>query len=222
MEGRVDIRKLTLEELVGVVSIYPWYSGARRELCARMSRMGEEALSDRQFADAALHMPSRRILADMVRGSMQQDWADAEVEDIIKSYAEQQRSEEVAVKKVYAGVGDYFSQEEYDQVRRDEDNVFSRYAAKARNSKSEPADAPAEPVFDLYTETLDEGPFYYLAVIDSSAYDPDWSNNFDVAVARAGSEPADAAETLPEAGNPLAMALLALMAVGVGGLRRRF
>ena len=154
MEGRVDIRKLTLEELVGVVSIYPWYSGARRELCARMSRMGEEALSDRQFADAALHMPSRRILADMVRGSMQQDWADAEVEDIIKSYAEQQRSEEVAVKKVYAGVGDYFSQEEYDQVRRDEDNVFSRYAAKARNSKSEPADAPAEPVFDLYTETL--------------------------------------------------------------------
>ena len=154
MEGRVDIRKLTLEELVGVVSIYPWYSGARRELCARMSRMGEEALSDRQFADAALHMPSRRILADMVRGSMQQDWADAEVEDIIKSYTEQQRSEEVAVKKVYAGVGDYFSQEEYDQVRRDEDNVFSRYAAKARNSKSEPADAPAEPVFDLYTETL--------------------------------------------------------------------
>ena len=154
MEGRVDIRKLTLEELVGVVSIYPWYSGARRELCARMSRMGEEALSDRQFADAALHMPSRRILADMVRGSMQQDWADAEVEDIIKSYAEQQRSEEVAVKKVYAGVGDYFSQEEYDRVRRDEDNVFSRYAAKARNSKSEPADAPAEPVFDLYTETL--------------------------------------------------------------------
>ena len=85
---------------------------------------------------------------------MQQDWADAEVEDIIKSYTEQQRSEEVAVKKVYAGVGDYFSQEEYDQVRRDEDSVFSRYAAKARNSKAEPADAPAEPVFDLYTETL--------------------------------------------------------------------
>ena len=154
MEGRVDIRKLTLEELVGVVSIYPWYSGARRELCARMSRMGEEALSDRQFADAALHMPSRRILADMVRRSLQQDWTDSEVEDIVKSYTEQQKHENVAVKKVYAGVGDYFSQEEYDQVRRDEDNVFSRYAAKARNSKGDPADAPAEPVFDLYTETL--------------------------------------------------------------------
>lgn len=74
----------------------------------------------------------------------------------------------------------------------------------------------------VVTKTLDEGPFYYLTVIDSATYDPDWSNNFDVAVARAGSEPAAAAETLPEAGNPLAMALLALMAVGVGGLRRRF
>ena len=154
MEGRVDIKKLTLEELVGVVSIYPWYSGARKELCARMSRMGEEALSDRQFADAALHMPSRRILADMVRRSMQQDWTDAEVDEIVKSYSQQQKKEEVAVKKVYAGVGDYFSQEEYDQVRREEDNVFSRYAARARNSRAETANAPVEPVFDLFTETL--------------------------------------------------------------------
>ena len=154
MGGYVDIKKLTLEELVGIIGIYPWYSGARRELCARMSRMGEEALSDRQFAEAALHMPSRRILADMVRRSTQHDWSDAEVENIVKSYAEQQKREELAVKKVYAGVGDYFSQEEYDQVRRDEDNIFSRYAAKARNSKTEPVNTPVEPVFDLFTETL--------------------------------------------------------------------
>ena len=153
MEGRVDIKKLTLEELVGVVSIYPWYSGARKELCARMSRMGEEALSDRQFADAALHMPSRRILADMVRRSMQQDWTDAEVDEIVKSYSQQQKKEEVAVKKVYAGVGDYFSQDDYDQVRRNEDNVFSRSAAKARQGKTSPDEAKGLE-FDVYTETL--------------------------------------------------------------------
>ena len=28
--------------------------------------------------------------------------------------------------------------------------------------------------------------------------------------------------TLPEAGNPLAMALLALLAIGIGGIKRRF
>ena len=49
--------------------------------------------------------------------------------------------------------GDYFSREYYEQVRRTDDNVFSRYAAKARQ------DAPVQNgisavEFDLYTETL--------------------------------------------------------------------
>ena len=154
MQGRIDIKRLTLEELVGVVSLYPWYSGARRELCARMSRMGEDALSDRQFADAAMYMPSRRVVADIVRQSMEKNWADADIDDLIKDYQEQQKHEEVAVKKVYAGVGDYFSQEDYDQVRNEEDNVFSRYAAKARNSRPESFCSHKEPVFDLFTETL--------------------------------------------------------------------
>ena len=154
MEGRIDIKKLTLEELIGVVNLYPWYSGARKELCARMSRMGEDALEDRQFADAAMHMPSRRIVSDMVRCATQRDWTDVDVDELVKSYALEQQKEQVPAKKVYAGVGDYFSQDEYDQVRREEDNVFSRYAAKARSAKAEAAAAPVEQVFDLYTETL--------------------------------------------------------------------
>ena len=154
MEGRIDIKTLTLEELIGVVNLYPWYSGARKELCARMSRMGEDALEDRQFADAAMHMPSRRIVSDMVRCATQRDWTDVDVDELVKSYALEQQKEQVPAKKVYAGVGDYFSQDEYDQVRREEDNVFSRYAAKARSAKAEAAAAPVEQVFDLYTETL--------------------------------------------------------------------
>ena len=153
MEGRIDIKKLTLEELIGVVNLYPWYSGARKELCTRMSRMGEDALEDRQFVDAAMHMPSRRIVSDLVRCAVQRDWTDADVDDLVRSYAQEQQ-EQAPAKKVYAGVGDYFSQDEYDQVRRDEDNVFSRYAAKARSAKAEAAAAPVEQVFDLYTETL--------------------------------------------------------------------
>jgi hypothetical protein len=48
--------------------------------------------------------------------------------------------------------GDYFSQAEYDKVRRTDDNVFSRYAAKAKQEKS--YDLQEETEFDLYTETL--------------------------------------------------------------------
>ena len=154
MDGHIDIWKLTLEELVGVVNLYPWYSGARLELCARMSKLDRDASSDRQFADAAMHIPSRRALADIVRLAVDKDWADADVDDLVRDYHQQQKRQEVAVRKVYAGVGDYFSQEEYDQVRNDEDNVFSRYAAKARNSRPEVVSEPKEPVFDLFTETL--------------------------------------------------------------------
>ena len=158
MEGFIDIKKLTLEELVGVVGLYPWYGGARKELCTRMSRMGEAALSDRQFTDAAMHLPSRVVVADIVRRAKDNNWKDADVDALVRSYeqemADRQEQESLAEKRVYAGVGDYFSQEEYDRVRREEDNVFSRYAAKARSSRPESFRQAEEPVFDLYTETL--------------------------------------------------------------------
>ncbi len=81
--------------------------------------------------------------------------------------------------------------------------------------------APAEYTEMLIaTKTLDEGPFFVEAFAISATEDPNWSNNYDIAYARADSAPA-ADETLPEAGNPIAIALLGLMAIGVGGLRRK-
>ena len=157
----IDIKKLTLDELAGVVNLYPWFGGARREFCERMSRMGGDSWGEAQYADAAMYIGARGKLSDLMRNARKEDWTDADVERLLKSYiSEQETVSELAAagkterRKSYAGVGDYFSQEDYEQVRKSDDNVFSRYAAKARNSKSEPADAPAEPVFDLYTETL--------------------------------------------------------------------
>ena len=40
MGSYIDIKKLTIDELAGVVNLYPWFGGARKELCARMTRMG--------------------------------------------------------------------------------------------------------------------------------------------------------------------------------------
>lgn len=72
----------------------------------------------------------------------------------------------------------------------------------------------------IATKTLDEGPFFVEAFAISETEDPNWSNNYDIAYARADSTPVEA-DTLPEAGNPIAIAILGLMAIGVGGLRRR-
>ena len=57
--GYIDIRKLSLDELLGVVNLYPWFGGARKELCERMHRMGGDAWGESQYADAAMDIPSR-------------------------------------------------------------------------------------------------------------------------------------------------------------------
>ena len=152
----IDIKKLTLDELAGVVNLYPWFGGARKELCERMSRMGGDGWGERQFADAAMYVGARERMADMMRSSRNENWADADVEKLLKSYiVEKEEVEDTASgkRKVYAGVGDYFSQDDYDQVRRADDNVFSKYAAKARQGRTSVEETP-DVEFDMYTETL--------------------------------------------------------------------
>ena len=158
----IDIKKLTLDELAGVVNLYPWFGGARREFCERMCRMGGDSWGEAQYADAAMYIGARGKLSDLMRNARKEDWTDADVERLLKSYiSEQETVNEPAAagkterRKSYAGVGDYFSQEDYEQVRKSDDNVFSRYAAKARQGKTVQESAPAASAeFDLYTETL--------------------------------------------------------------------
>ena len=72
---------------------------------------------------------------------------------------------------------------------------------------------------------LGNGPYYGEALIISRSFDPDLSNNYDFAWAGLDTSAAEESAhttTLPEAGNPLAMALLALLAIGIGGIKRRF
>lgn len=148
--GYIDLKKLNLDELVGVVNLYPWFGGARKELCERMSRMGGGGWGEAQYADAAMYIASRSKLSDLMRASRSRDWTDTDVEKLIKSYIAEDdvaSEEPVAQRKVHVVGGDYFSQAEYDKVRRTDDNVFSRYAAKAKQEKS--YDLQEETEFDL-------------------------------------------------------------------------
>ena len=149
--GYIDLKRLTLDELVGVVNIYPWFGGARKELCVRMKAMG--GWDDTHFSDAALYVASRGNIAAILRGKNKEDWTDADVEKLLKAYiSEKEESEEPARRRVHVVGGDYFSQAEYDKVRRSDDNVFSRYAAKAKKDTVYEDTGTSE--FDLYTETL--------------------------------------------------------------------
>ena len=153
--GQIDIKKLNIDELIGVVNLYPWFSGARRELCDRMSRMGD-AWGEAQFADAALYIADRDMLADMLRKSSQADLSDADAEKLLKSYISENEkvgsSMEAKPRTVHVVGGDYFSQSEYEAVRNNGDNVFSHYAAKAKKEKNDSSQEVGE--IAVYTETL--------------------------------------------------------------------
>ena len=151
VEGYIDIKTLNLEELNGVVSIYPWFGAARKELCLRMSELGEGAWSDEKYAEAALYLGSRRIIAELARKGKETDCSDRNVKGIIESNFEKPAT---AKPRIILAGGDYFSPHEYDDVRQSEDNIFSSFAKQAKNEGL--GDIEPEEVTDFCTETLAE------------------------------------------------------------------
>ena len=88
--------------------------------------MGGDSWGESQYADAAMYIASPSIISDMLRSSREKDWTDADVEGLLKSYlSDGKDSKETSYsRKVHVVGGDYFSIEEYEQVRRSDDNVF--------------------------------------------------------------------------------------------------
>ena len=78
-----------------------------------------------------------------------------------------------------------------------------------------PGDMNPGDVITLYIAgvALDDGQAIFAASINSTTYDPDLSNNVDFGYVNYAGEAAAAEETLPAAGNPIAMALLALISI---------
>ena len=144
----IDIHKLNLEELSGVIALYPWYTAARMELCRRLAEAG--ALSDAQIGQAAMYMNSRSALSALCRKKKEGEVADRDIKEIIKAYLP--REDKSLSRPVRAAGGDYFTQAEYDQVRQTDDNIFSTFASKARQEAGYVPEHIAEN--DFCTETL--------------------------------------------------------------------
>ena len=152
----IDLKKLNLDELNGVVNLYPWFGGARKELCRRMSELGEGAWSDERYADAALYVGSRRILAALAHKGHKADYSDHQVKELLRAYIDEGVGEvhdEGQPRRVIVVGGDYFSAQQYAGVKREGDADF---AAMAKESKVElPTISLKEDDFtDYCTETL--------------------------------------------------------------------
>ena len=141
MVDKIDIHKLNLEELNGVISIYPWYAGARMELCSRLAGMG--ILSENQAAEAALYVNSRHMIYELLRKKTQEDYTDSSTPVV-----------EEEPRQIFIAGGDFFSQSQYESVKRSEDNVFSKFASKAHAEGYKEDLTESVNDEDLYTETL--------------------------------------------------------------------
>jgi len=153
VEDIIYLKSLNLEELTGVVTIYPWYAGARMELCRRMAELGEGAWSDERYADAALYVGSRRMLAKLAHRGQAVDCSDKDIRELLKPSFGDIPARKEKPKVVLAG-SDYFSQTQYENVRKTSDNIFSSFAQKAREEGYE--DIEPEEMADFCTETLAE------------------------------------------------------------------
>ncbi|MBR4788346.1 MAG: hypothetical protein IK030_01370 [Bacteroidales bacterium] len=153
VDDSINLRELNLEELNGVVNLYPWFGGARKELCRRMSELGEGAWSDERYADAALYVGSRRIVAEMAHKGHTIDFSDSDVKELLRSYIDDSSgSAPEQERRVIVVGGDYFSKAQYEQVRKDSDRVFSSFAQKAQAEGY--VEIPETDFTDFCTETL--------------------------------------------------------------------
>ena len=153
--SHIDIHSLVLDELVGVVNLYPWYGQARLELCRRMSRMGADAWGREQFASEALYLPDRSLLSTLARSTAHPDCSDKDVRALLSSYMETPQEESAqSGHAVHVVGGDYFSQAQYDKVKEGGDGIFSRFAVKISAEDRTPEEG-VSPIADRFaTETL--------------------------------------------------------------------
>ena len=151
----IDLGTLTMDELAGVVHLYPWFASARKELCVRMSRLGGDDWGMEQYAEEALFIGDRRKVAALVRAGKKADCADKDVDKILRSWiapapapvAEPERQVRVVG-------GDYFSQAQYNDVKQSGDNIFTRFAVKSKSEGSKEDRRGSDIADHFATETL--------------------------------------------------------------------
>lgn len=133
----INLKSLTMDELAGVVNLYPWFAAARKELCIRMSGMGGTSWGISQYADQAMYLSDRKIIADIMMSGTANDYSDANIESLLESYIDSKKTAEnpepamtaVPAEKQKTGNrigGDFFSRAEYEKVSRPDDNFFKK------------------------------------------------------------------------------------------------
>ena len=155
MESATNLKSLSMDELTGVITVYPWFGAARMELCERMAKVGGNEWGKEQYADAAMYVASRSMVSDIVRSTRKEDYSDKDIEELLKKYIPAPspapaQKDHVSTVKVIGG--DFFSSDQYEQVQQDGDNYFAKF--KIGKSEEKEDRHWEDPELGFCTETL--------------------------------------------------------------------
>lgn len=150
----MNLISLNMDELAGVINLYPWFGSARKELCRRMAEMGGDSWGDRQYSEQAMYLPDRSIIYKILRSSRLSDYSDKDIGRLLKTHIEDGHKPEISkeTRKVRVVGGDFFSRAEYENVKTADDNVFSHL--KSLSDDSRETQDSSTPELDFCTETL--------------------------------------------------------------------
>ena len=159
VDSRIQLRSLSTGELTGIINIYPWFGGARKELCRRLAREG--GASEEQFADMALHIPAREKIYRLLREPAFIRREAPEKPAMARQEPEKPREERTAAPRpqatprVRVAGGDYFSASDYEQVGTGGEDLLTGIRIKARKEPSD--EKPSKDISETYqTESLAE------------------------------------------------------------------
>ena len=157
MEDYIKLKSLSIDELTGVVNLYPWFGNARKELCVRLAAMGDKDTAAAALAEASMYVSSRKALSGIDREKERQDCSDKDIDAVLKSYitGDPVRGEgKGGERRVFVAGGDYFSREQYEAVKSSDDGVFPAFSRTAASGGTGSRDVPEDDVPEFYTETL--------------------------------------------------------------------
>ena len=147
MEDKIDLKSLNLEELSGVISIYPWYGGARMEMCRRMASAGFVSPDDSRFAETALYVGSRTLLSNLLSSARSSEPGERQM------FRRNIGGKPASPAVVIAG-GDYFSRAQYEGVKQSSDGIFATFARSGCQSAESAPGGELPSLDDFCTETL--------------------------------------------------------------------
>lgn len=143
----VNFNELTRDQLIQASQNYPWFAAARVSLCECFASESGLETADAFLKESLAYLPDATFVYSRLRRDIERDYTD---EDIARAV----RDAIGGKKRVFTAGMDFFSKEDYDSVRMDDDASLSQIAVVDYSAPApEPVRTEVE-TFDLVTETL--------------------------------------------------------------------